>query len=199
VRVAGTQTAPALNSRRARAWQKLISQPLAVLFIRTYAPLHLPSADGTLPPDLNASDVAHASAVGAYRWTALMRAPGLASLAMGTMVDAMVGTAEERREGGGPLLALWSGHDSTLFGLLAALELSTPSVWPEYGARLTAELLADGTQLYWRFSLSGREGEGQVLRSTLLHADTPEELISFEAAVAKLRGDDQRQCRTDGA
>ena len=93
-------------------------------------------AYGQLPPSLTDEDVSAASAAGAYRWTALMAERRVARLAMGAMAAALVSAASEAAAGASERgavahrLHVWSGHDSTLFGLLAALELDAPSAWP---------------------------------------------------------------------
>lgn len=89
-----------------------------------------------LPPSLTDEDVREASAAGAYRWSALMAERRLAHLAMGAMAAAIMSAASEAAEGAcendvvARRLHVWSGHDSTLFGLLAAFELDAPSAWP---------------------------------------------------------------------
>ena len=89
-----------------------------------------------LPPSLTDEDVREASAAGAYRWRALMAERRVAHLAMGAMAAALVSAATEAAEGAcendvvARRLQVWSGHDSTLFGLLAAFELDSPSAWP---------------------------------------------------------------------
>jgi hypothetical protein len=89
-----------------------------------------------LPPSLTDEDVREASAAGAYRWTALMGERRVAHLAMGPMAAALVSAASEGAEGAcendvvARRLHVWSGHDSTLFGLLAAFELDAPCAWP---------------------------------------------------------------------
>ena len=93
-------------------------------------------AYGRLPPSLTDEDVSAASAAGAYRWTALMAERRVARLAMGAMAAALVSAASEAAAGASERgavahrLHVWSGHDSTLFGLLAAFELDAPSAWP---------------------------------------------------------------------
>ena len=93
-------------------------------------------AYGRLPPSLTDEDVSAASAAGVYRWTALMAERRVARLAMGAMAAALVSAASEAAAGASERgavahrLHVWSGHDSTLFGLLAAFELDAPSAWP---------------------------------------------------------------------
>ena len=94
-----------------------------------------------LPPSLTDEDVREASAAGAYRWSALMAERRLAHLAMGAMAAAIMSAASEAAEGAcendvvARRLHVWSGHDSTLFGLLAAFELDAPSAWPPCAPR----------------------------------------------------------------
>ena len=62
---------------------------------------------------------------------------------------------------------IFSAHDSTLFGLLSAFDLSAPAAWPEYGATLKVELWArnDGGPFELRFLLNDevlRVGEGKL-------------------------------------
>ena len=76
---------------------------------------------------------------------------------MGRMATRIVETARARAEGAIPLLLqLYSAHDSTLFGLLSAFDLSAPATWPEYGARLQVELWREATgRMRLRFVLNG--------------------------------------------
>lgn len=126
-------------------------------------------AYGRLPDGLSEDDVKQASAAGAHRWTALMRDPRIAQLAMGHMAADVVSAACDARgataakdSSMAPKLVVWSGHDSTLFGLLALFALDAPVAWPPYAAQLHVEVLeeVDGWPgrargWYLRFSLNG--------------------------------------------
>lgn len=143
-------------------------------------------AYGRLPAELSDDDVKQASGAGAYRWTALMRERRIAQLAMGRMASSIVASARAAAldDGCAERLVLWSGHDSTLFGLLAVFELDAPAAWPPYGAQLHVELLEEqaGTEarprgFYLRFSLNG-----EPLRCALVDAVAPTPLLSLDAA-----------------
>lgn len=143
-------------------------------------------AYGRLPAGLSDDDVKQASGAGAHRWTALMRERRLAQLAMGRMASSIVASARAAAldDGSAERLVLWSGHDSTLFGLLAVFELDAPAAWPPYGSQLHVELLEEkvGTEarprgFYLRFSLNG-----ESLRCALVDAAAPTPLLALDAA-----------------
>ena len=174
--------------RRPLAWAQL-SEVLVCL-----------SSRGLLPPALTEEDVAAVSDHVAWRWFENLGHPVLAKSAMWKFASGLVeemsrkanedavgprgdaaeaggsegatSVGRERREG--PMLCIYSAHDSTLIGLLCILGLEQPTEWPEYGSALKLELLreeagGDGcvderaNALPWRhwvrFSLNG-----QVLR-----------------------------------
>ena len=143
-----------------------------------------------LPPGLTVDDVTRANEAGAYRWTVLMRDRRIAQLAMGSLTAAIVKTASgaARDASGLQKLVVWSGHDSTLFGLLAAFQLEAPAVWPPYASQLHVELLEEvgsarprGTW-YLRFSLNG-----EILRCALGAADEPKTIVPLDAVRRGLR------------
>ena len=96
-----------------------------------------------------------------------MRDQRIARLAMGKMAAAIVRDARDaacRRDSNAPSaerLVVWSGHDSTLFGLLSVFALEAPATWPPYAAQMHVELLEECTGRerprgwYVRFSLNG--------------------------------------------
>lgn len=147
-----------------------------------------------LPPGVTADDVRRANEAGAYRWTVLMRDRRIAQLAMGSLTAAIVKAASGVARGtpGSPVLVVWSGHDSTLFGLLAALELEAPSEWPPYASQLHVELLEEvlGSarrprgSWHLRFTLNG-----EVLRCALggEAAGEPASIVPLERVRRGLR------------
>jgi hypothetical protein len=112
-----------------------------------------------LPPTVSAKDQETISKHTAWRWFESLRHPRLAFLAMNRMTSRMI-DAMHRHDKEPPVI-IYSGHDSTLIGLLSAFRLELPSVWPEYGSYLKIELMEDVTpgdgekEHVVRFSLNG--------------------------------------------
>jgi acid phosphatase len=116
-----------------------------------------------LPPSISIKDQQAISAHAAWKWMEHLRHPRLAYLAMNPMLTRMLQVMKDHAKM--PPLTLYSAHDSTLIGLLCALNLESPSQWPGYGEYLKVELLECGrvnesgefvdTEHYVRFSLSG--------------------------------------------
>jgi len=123
--------------------------------------------------------MSHAS----WRWFETLRHPRICLLAMTPMITDIVNNALEivdhysnnnnLDQHTKPLLHIYSGHDSTLIGLMCAFQLETPSTWPPYGSYLKIELLrSPNTGLnnvepqqpnyFVRFSLNGK-----ILRSNI--------------------------------
>mmetsp|Transcript_26220 Transcript_26220/g.57423 ORF Transcript_26220/g.57423 Transcript_26220/m.57423 type:complete len:516 (-) Transcript_26220:200-1747(-) len=135
---------------------------------------------GMLPDTITEDDQEALSAHTAWKWFQSLRSPRLANISMGRFAQTLVRTMEQRDQE--PPLIVYSGHDSSLIGLLCALHLEQPSVWPEYGAVFKLELLEkrkeqqdgdDNVEHVLRFFLNG-----QLLRS--VWNDTPREEISLQ-------------------
>lgn len=128
-----------------------------------------------LPDDITIEDQEATSAYCAWKWFESLRNPRLAFLAMHHFTNTIVqGMKDFEKE---PPVIIFSGHDSSLIGLLCAFHLEQPSVWPEYGSVLKMELLE---------KISGKEGEdddlvvrfylnGELLRS-MWHGRSREEI-----------------------
>lgn len=78
----------------------------------------------------------------AWRWFSLLRHPILSSIAMDKMISDILQNARKGRDGseGFYPLHIYSAHDSTLIGLMCALQLEQPSQWPEYASALKIEI-----------------------------------------------------------
>ena len=141
-----------------------------------------------LPDHLTEGDVLRASAVGAERWAALMRDSRIAELAMGDMAADIVTAARGAATSGhvAPKLVVWSGHDSTLFGLLAVFALDAPVAWPPYAAQLVLEVLEETSGRerpcgwYVRFKLNG-----EVLRCSLGCTGEPVAIVPLDDVASK--------------
>ncbi|VEU40646.1 unnamed protein product [Pseudo-nitzschia multistriata] len=92
-----------------------------------------------LPDSITEDDQEALSAHTAWKWFQSLRSPRLAHIAMRSFTQNIIRTMEQRDQE--PPLIVYSGHDSSLIGLMCALHLEQPSVWPEYGAVLKLELL----------------------------------------------------------
>lgn len=84
-----------------------------------------------LPPTISAADQEELMAYAAERWTTLLSAgtPSVSTLAMSPCLRMLLSFAADPSH---PKATLISAHDSTLIGLLCALKLRMPAVWPEY-------------------------------------------------------------------
>lgn len=138
------------------------------------------SVRGMLPDSITTDDQEALSAHTAWKWFQSLRSPRLAYLAMRSFTETLATTMQRREEE--PPLIIYSCHDSSLIGLLCALHLEQPSVWPEYGAVLKVELLEKkkekvdgdgGVDHVLRFYLNG-----ELLRS--VWNDIPREEISLQ-------------------
>eukprot|EP00536_Pseudo-nitzschia_multiseries_P017318 jgi/Psemu1/224490/e_gw1.1487.38.1 len=94
---------------------------------------------GMLPDSITEDDQEALARHTAWKWFQSLRTPRLAYIAMRGFTRTIVRTLQERHQE--PPLIVYSGHDSSLIGLMCALHLEQPSVWPEYGAVLKLELL----------------------------------------------------------
>lgn len=134
-----------------------------------------------LPDSITKDDQEALSAHTAWKWFQSLRSPRLAYLSMRRFTEILASTLQRREEE--PPLIVYSCHDSSLVGLLCALNLDQPSVWPEYGAVLKMELLekkkdGDDTLNYvLRFFLNG-----ELLKS--MWNDTPREEISMDEFIS---------------
>ena len=97
------------------------------------------SVRNMLPDSISKDDQETLSAHTAWKWFQSLRAPRLAYLSMRRFTETIVGALQNWENE--PPLIVYSCHDSSLIGLLCALRLNQPSVWPEYGAVLKVELL----------------------------------------------------------
>jgi hypothetical protein len=135
-----------------------------------------------LPDSITKDDQEALSAHTAWKWFQSLRSPRLAYLSMRRFTEILANTLRRREQE--PPLILYSCHDSSLIGLLCALHLEQPSVWPEYGAVLKIELLEkkkdgddDTINYVLRFFLNG-----ELLKS--MWNDTPREEISMDEFVS---------------
>ena len=169
-----------------------------------------------LPPTLSEEDVQAVSDHVAWRWFENLRHPVLAKAAMWRFANRLVDNMQRKVDEGSafsdggnlemiveetyeeecveePWLCIYSAHDSTLIGLLCVLQLSMPSVWPEYGSSIKIELIQEEEHdtksitngasskvvNHWvRFSLNG-----ELLRSTWLTGEDgkPAEMVPLNA------------------
>ncbi|KAL7581259.1 hypothetical protein ACA910_006030 [Epithemia clementina (nom. ined.)] len=117
-----------------------------------------------LPLGVSDEDVEAIGKHTAWRWIETLSHPRLIYLAMHKMLSKQVNYMSDYNNQ--PPLILWSGHDSTLLGLLSAYRLEQPSAWPAYASVLAMEVIektipssgANGpptTELVVRFSLNG--------------------------------------------
>jgi hypothetical protein len=106
-----------------------------------------------------------------WRWFETLRNPRVSQLAMTPMMTDIVHNALEMAEycdnidadnANVPLLHIYSGHDSTLIGLMCVFQLDKPASWPPYGSYLKIELLrstdpisSSKNDFFVRFSLNG--------------------------------------------
>jgi len=142
-----------------------------------------------LPPDITQEDQEAFASHAAWKWFENLRHPRLSYLAMNKMVTQIVDNMDRKQSDGTQeddhLLHIYSGHDSTLIGLLCAFRLEQPTKWPEYGSYLKIELI-EATDVeapesvqgdhFVRFSLNG-----EVLRCYWGdRGDEPVEMIRLD-------------------
>ena len=136
---------------------------------------------GLLPSTITTDDQERIATFTASKWFHLLRHPRLAYLAMNPMVHAMVESMHAMIQNGSFPVILYSAHDSTLIGLLCALRLEQPAVWPEYGSTLTLELIeavcntSGETNHLVRFILNGN-----ILKSQWNDDEEPYETIPLD-------------------
>ena len=132
---------------------------------------------GMLPESISHEDYRTVSSHSAWRWFENLRNENLAKLAMKGFMNFIMETLRDGRTStkkeDGPVLHIYSCHDSSLIGLLCAFKLEPPTQWPEYGSFLKVELFkVEGSikqeegeetkvEYYVRFSLNG-----EVLKSS---------------------------------
>ena len=92
-----------------------------------------------LPKSISMDDQAALSSYTAWKWFQSLRSPRLAYLSMRGFTETLVRNILQRERE--PPLIIYSCHDSSLIGLLCALNLEQPDTWPDYGAVLKIELL----------------------------------------------------------
>lgn len=127
---------------------------------------------GILPPQITKQDQETIAAHAAWRWFQTLRHPRMAYLSMHRLVHKQVEYLENSENE--PPMIIWSGHDSTLIGLLCAYRLEQPASWPEYASYILMELIQEGSKKYVRFSLNG-----EILKSHW-EGDEPREMIPLE-------------------
>lgn len=103
-----------------------------------------------LPPSIHLEQQKRVTSHAAWRWFENLRHPRLAWLAMDEMMKQMIqNTQNMMKEEKGinrsassttTPLHIFSGHDSTLIGLLCAFRLEQPAEWPPYGSIFKMEL-----------------------------------------------------------
>ena len=138
-----------------------------------------------LPAGITKQDQEAIAAHAAWRWFQVLRVPRLAHLSMHRMTAQQVSYMVQYQQE--PPLIIWSGHDSTLIGLLCAYRLEQPAVWPEYASYLLLELIerVDDRQLFVRFSLNG-----ELLKSQWEgDDDTAREMIPLDMLQEKLHSE----------
>ena len=141
-----------------------------------------------LPATISRNDQEALSSHTAWKWFQSLRTPRLAYISMRRFTETLIKTLRNRENE--PPLIVYSCHDSSLIGLLCALRLEQPSVWPEYGAVLKVELLEkekvasgsnggdnSGVTHVLRFFLNG-----ELLRS--MWNDIPRDEIPIEEFVS---------------
>jgi acid phosphatase len=85
--------------------------------------------------------------------------PVFARLSMGRVLGDLTSALEDRARGRSPLrLAVYSAHDTSLAGILCALD-AFDKRWPPFTSHLTFELLRRKRRTWW-WSLSPRTGPG---------------------------------------
>lgn len=146
-----------------------------------------------LPDSITADDQETLSAYTAWKWFQSLRSSRLAYLSMHRFTETIVSTMRRREQE--PPLILYSGHDSSLIGLLCALHLEQPSVWPEYGAVLKIELLEKKKMQLEGVEMTSADGDGSdvnyalrfFLNGELLRSmwyDKPREEIAMEEFIS---------------
>lgn len=134
-----------------------------------------------LPPTITQHDQETIAAHAAWRWFQTLSHPRMAFLGMHRLVQQQIEYMEHAEKE--PPMIIWSGHDSTLIGLLCAYRLERPTTWPEYASYLCLELIEVITEdpksnpnqkTYVRFSLNG-----EILKSHWEN-DEPREMIPLE-------------------
>jgi acid phosphatase len=132
-----------------------------------------------LPSSITPQDQEQIAAHAAWRWFQTLSHPRMAYLGMHRLVQQQLQfltTCDAT-----PMI-VWSGHDSSLIGLLCAYRLERPSSWPEYASFLCLELLETTTgEQYVRFSLNG-----EVLQSHWEDDDEPWDMIPLEVLQQKV-------------
>mmetsp|Transcript_26958 Transcript_26958/g.41338 ORF Transcript_26958/g.41338 Transcript_26958/m.41338 type:complete len:488 (+) Transcript_26958:57-1520(+) len=108
-----------------------------------------------LPPTISIQDQRDIAAHAAWRWFQTLSEPRIAYLAMAGFVKKILTDMMETHTD--VPLHVYSGHDSTLIGLLSVLRLEQPSTWPEYCSYLKIQVYKEQEEgkLYLRFSLNG--------------------------------------------
>merc|ERR1712166_359807 len=112
------------------------------------------SVRSMLPESITVEDQQALSDHTAWKWFQSLRSPRLAYLSMRRFTKTLAMTMQRNEQE--PPLIVYSCHDSSLIGLLCALNLEQPSRWPEYGAVMKLELLEKKTQV------DGEEDNGDV-------------------------------------
>ncbi|MGK3736068.1 MAG: hypothetical protein ACI8RD_009940 [Bacillariaceae sp.] len=97
------------------------------------------SVRSMLPESITVEDQQALSDHTAWKWFQSLRSPRLAYISMRRFTKTLAMTM--KRNDQEPPLIVYSCHDSSLIGLLCALNLEQPSHWPEYGAVMKLELL----------------------------------------------------------
>jgi len=120
-----------------------------------------------LPPGVTHEEQDLISQHTSWRWFEAFRHPKLGKLAMHTMMIDLLHNAEEAiqkgEDEGAPLLHIYSGHDSTLIGLMCAFRLEKPAEWPEYASYLKIELFAMKIEAEEEDSVTEDRGDAKTL------------------------------------
>mmetsp|Transcript_1126 Transcript_1126/g.2400 ORF Transcript_1126/g.2400 Transcript_1126/m.2400 type:complete len:517 (+) Transcript_1126:242-1792(+) len=125
-----------------------------------------------LPDSITEDDREALASHTAWKWFQSLRTPRLAYIAMRGFTQTIVRALQERHRE--PPLIVYSGHDSSLIGLMCALHLEQPSVWPEYGAVLKLELLEKRKEME-----SGSDNRSMRLGSEDHEDNTVEHVLRF--------------------
>lgn len=153
------------KKERALSWSQL-SEIMTCLKVR-----------GMLPESISTEEYETATSHSAWKWFENLRHSKLAFLAMKPFMDFIMNTLHNGCDRSKSvlgnddttLLHIYSGHDSSLIGLMCAFRLQQPSEWPEYGSYLkvelfeaepintqtTEEVVANEKEYLVRFSLNG--------------------------------------------
>jgi acid phosphatase len=140
------------DDRRVLPWSQ-IAEILKCLHVRE-----------KLPSSITPNDLQEIQSHASNRWFTLLRHPRLSALAMSPAVNMLLNIVDDDQH---KKVAIISAHDSTIIGLICALRLKNPAVWPEYASYFKVEVYEcnDTKRRFLRFSLSGEILECELGKS----------------------------------